>query len=208
MFSLMHTHMRTHTQISRDWAAFGLYKMLTVSLFHTFTDLYCHLDPSGGFGHQEHAQLHVLHVQTHSCTHVTTHNHTPLNLTHKTWSYNEFYAYVRVCHKSSDVHGNTLTHSLTCAHKHTQTGMLPRSLWGQTQHQCSNIMVSKLADGQRANTETQLYGSEWGVIMRGGGKWGSWLQVWFHHRAIAHTVRRRRDAAVCVRVYNGDIQRI
>lgn len=117
MFSLMHTHMRTHTQISRDCAAFGLYKMLTVSLFHTFTDLYCHLDPSGGFGHQEHAQLHVLHVQTHSCTHVTTHNHTPLNLTHKTWCYNEFYA---VCHKSSDVHGNTLTHSRVHTNTHRQ----------------------------------------------------------------------------------------
>lgn len=62
-FSLMRTHTRTH--ISGDGVAFGHYKMLTQSLFHTFTDSNCHLDPSGGFGHQERTQTHNI-SETHS----------------------------------------------------------------------------------------------------------------------------------------------
>ncbi len=73
-FLLMHTHKhaQTHTRISGDGVAFKHYKMLTQSLFHTFTDSNCHLDPSGGFGHQKRtymacsiSQTHSLHV--HAC---------------------------------------------------------------------------------------------------------------------------------------------
>ncbi len=92
-FLLMHTHThaQTHTRISGDGVAFGHYKMLTQSLFHTFTDSNCHLDPSGGFGHQKRtrthsiSQTHSLHVhacmQKQICMHAKTNMHVHSSVT-------------------------------------------------------------------------------------------------------------------------------
>jgi len=156
-----HAHTHAHTHISGDGVAFGHYKMLTQSLFHTFTDSNCHLDPSGGFGHQKRTHTHCISDTRHIAHYVFMHSYKnkhacalkPFskaaqlsNWYKKCWLY--IGLYVKVCHISFNV----------C--ERAQVGPLPGSFRGQTEHQFSLPIRSRMWQSASRHRHTHA-DSEW-----------------------------------------------